>query len=213
MAHDRLPPEPKNPDAGRTPAPLGPERLGVADAPLSTDELADRIAEIALLRGEFTLRSGRTSRYYLDKYRFTTRPELLAPLGRAFAERIRALGGDTSPPDRLAGAELGGIPLVTAAALATGLPAVFVRNQKKDYGTAKQLEGVLEPGDRVVLLEDVATSGGQAIEACKSLEGEGAIIVAVICTVDRQEGAREAVEAAGYRFESLLTKSDLGIDE
>jgi len=176
-------------------------------------ELAARVAELALLRGEFTLRSGRTSRYYLDKYRFTTRPELLEPIGRAFAERVRAMEGVGLRIDRLAGAELGGIPLVTAAAMATGKPAVFVRNQKKTYGTSKQIEGVLEAGDRVVLLEDVATSGGQAIEACRALEGEGATIVAVICTIDREEGAREAIEGAGYRFDRLLTKSDLGITE
>ncbi len=212
MPHDRLPSDLKIP-ADASPPAIGPDRLGVADAPLSREALADKIAEIALLRGEFTLRSGRTSRYYLDKYRFTTRPELLAPVGRAFAAQIRALRESGERIDRLAGAELGGIPLVTAAALATGIPALFVRNQKKDYGTAKQLEGVLEPGDRVVLLEDVATSGGQAIEACKSLEQAGAVIVAVFCTIDRQEGAREAVESAGYRFNSLFTKTDLGIDE
>lgn len=171
-------------------------------------ELARRIAEAALLRGEFTLRSGRKSRYYLDKYLFSTRPEVLAELGRLFAERIRP-----RKVDRLAGAELGGIPLVTAASLATGLPCVFVRNAKKDYGTAKQIEGRLERGEKVIIVEDIATTGGQALEAARVLTDLGAVVDTIISTIDRLEGARENIEAAGYRYESLFTKADLGIDE
>src|SRR5262245_33707422 len=93
---------------------------------LTHESLARRLADVALLRGTFTLRSGRTSSFYLDKYLFSTRPDILAELGKMFAARI--------PPGttRLAGAELGGIPLVTAASLASGLPSVFIRNQKKD---------------------------------------------------------------------------------
>ncbi len=171
-------------------------------------ELARRIAEAALLRGEFTLRSGRKSRYYLDKYLFSTRPEVLAELGRLFAERIRP-----RKVDRLAGAELGGIPLVTAASLATGLPCVFVRNAKKDYGTAKQIEGRLERGEKVIIVEDIATTGGQVLEAARVLTDLGAVVDTIISTIDRLEGARENIEAAGYRYESLFTKADLGIDE
>lgn len=172
-------------------------------------ELARAIAEAALLRGDFTLRSGRRSSYYLDKYLFSTRPEVLGPLAELFAERVRAHEGIA----RLAGAELGGIPLVTAAALRTGLPCVFVRNQKKDYGTAKQIEGRLEAGDRLILLEDVATTGGQALEAARSLRALGGEVVAVIATIDRQEGARENIEGEGLKFEALFTKKDLGIEE
>lgn len=175
---------------------------------MTRDDLAKALADAALLRGEFTLRSGRTSRYYLDKYRFTTRPEILAALGRAFAERI-----DRGAVDRLAGAELGGIPLVTSASMATGLPCVFVRNARKDYGTAKQIEGVLLEGDRVVIVEDIATTGGQVLEAARALEAAGAKVTAIIATIDRQEGARENIEGAGYRFEALFTKRDLGIEE
>lgn len=171
-------------------------------------ELARRIAEAALLRGEFTLRSGRKSRYYLDKYLFSTRPEVLAELGRLFAERIRP-----RKVDRLAGAELGGIPLVTAASLATGLPCVFVRNAKKDYGTAKQIEGRLERGEKVIIVEDIATTGGQVLEAARVLTDLGAVVDTIISTIDRLEGARENIEAANYRYESLFTKADLGIDE
>lgn len=169
--------------------------------------LIQRIRETAILHGDFTLRSGRKSKYYLDKYQLETQPEILRALGERFAERIGA------KVDRLAGAELGGIPLVTVTALATGKPIIFIRNQKKDYGTAKQLEGALRVGDLVVLLEDVATTGGQVLEAAKVIEQGGAKVDRIIAAVDRQEGARENVEAAGYVFEALLTKKDLGIDE
>jgi len=167
--------------------------------------LARRIAESALLRGTFTLRSGKTSSYYLDKYLFSTQPDVLRALGDAFAARVPA--GTT----RLAGAELGGIPLVSAAAMSSGLPCVFIRNQKKDYGTAKQLEGKLDASDRVVIVEDVATTGGQALEAAKVIQAQGATVTHIIATIDRQEGARQNVEAAGIAFDALFTVADLGI--
>ena len=177
------------------------------------ESVAKAIAEVALLRGTFTLRSGRTSNYYLDKYLFSTRPEVLRKLGGLFAARIQQIKTSGARVDRLAGAELGGIPLVTAASLETGLPCVFVRNKKKDYGTAKQLEGVLNRGDGVVIVEDVATTGGQALEAAGVLKEAGANVLAIIATIDRQEGARENVEKSGIRFEALFTKEDLGIRE
>lgn len=177
-------------------------------------ELARLIADASLLRGTFTLRSGRTSSYYLDKYRFSTRPEVLRALGAMFAARIAQVESELGQrANRLAGAELGGIPLVTVASLETGRPCLFVRNAKKDYGTAKRLEGVIEAGDRVILLEDVATTGGQALEAVESIRAEGGEVIAIIATIDRQEGARENIERAGLRFESLFTKADLGVDE
>lgn len=177
-------------------------------------DLARQIADLALLRGTFTLRSGRTSSYYLDKYLFSTRPEVLRQLGVLFAQRIATVERDTGlRVQRLAGAELGGIPLVTAASLQTGLPCIFVRNAKKDYGTAKQMEGKLEKGERIVFVEDVATTGGQAIEAVNVLRDAGADVLAVIATIDRQEGAAENMAAAGVRFEALFTKRDLGVNE
>ncbi|MFM7143808.1 MAG: orotate phosphoribosyltransferase [Alphaproteobacteria bacterium] len=172
---------------------------------MDREKLAKRIAEIALLRGEFTLRSGRKSTFYLDKYLFSTRPEILDELGRMFAERIP---GEAT---LLAGAELGGIPLVTAASLASGLPSVFIRNQKKDYGTSKQLEGRIDGDDRVVIVEDVATTGGQVLEAAKVVEAAGARVIGIVATIDRLEGARENVEGAGYRFDALFTVRDLGV--
>jgi orotate phosphoribosyltransferase len=176
--------------------------------------LAPALASACVLRGSFTLRSGRTSSYYLDKYLFSTRPEVLRPLGLLFAHRIEVVARLAGVrPVRLAGAELGGIPLVTVASLATGLPSLFVRNAKKDYGTAKQLEGALAAGEAVVFVEDVATTGGQALEAVKVLRDAGANVLGVIAAIDREEGARAHIEAQGLRFEALFTKSDLGVRE
>ena len=189
-------------------------RWGMTTTNSPSSPLAKAIADVALLRGTFTLRSGKTSSYYLDKYLFSTRPELLKQLAPLFAERVRVVEKRTGKKVlRLAGAELGGIPLVTAASLETGLPCIFVRNKKKDYGTAKQLEGVVNKGDAVVLVEDVATTGGQALEAVASLRELGADVLAIIATIDRLEGARENVEREGLIFEALFTKRELGVGE
>ncbi|MEM1183896.1 MAG: orotate phosphoribosyltransferase [Planctomycetota bacterium] len=182
--------------------------------PVDREGLAKAIADAALLRGEFVLRSGKTSNYYLDKYKFSTRPELLKPVAQLLAERIEQIESDAGVrSDRLAGAELGGIPLVAVTSLVLGRPTIFVRNAKKDYGTAQQLEGAMEPGERVVFLEDVATTAGQALEAVGALREAGLEVLGVIATIDREEGARANVEGAGYRFEALFTKTDLGVDD
>ncbi len=173
---------------------------------MTDPELAGALRAAALLEGDFTLRSGRKSKYYLDKYLFETQPTLLRELGRRFARFV------TPDVDRIAGAELGAIALAAATALEADRPFVIVRNAKKaGYGTGKLIEGRLQPGERVLLVEDVATSGGQVIEACKTLRDAGATVVAVVVTIDRQEGAREAITAAGLRFEALFTTADLGI--
>jgi orotate phosphoribosyltransferase len=169
-------------------------------------ELAQALRAAALLEGEFTLRSGRKSKYYLDKYLFETQPTLLRELAARFARYV------TPQVERIAGAELGAIALAAATALETGKPFVIVRNAKKaGYGTGKLIEGKLERGERVLLVEDVATTGGQVLEACKTLQDAGATVIAVVATIDRQEGAREAIESAGLRFEALFTTSDLGV--
>jgi len=174
---------------------------------MNDKQLIERICDAAVLRGEFTLRSGRKSSYYIDKYLFETQPDILRALGEKFAAHV------TDDVDRLAGAELGGIPLVSAAAMACGKPTILIRNQKKDYGTSKQLEGTIKQGDRVLIVEDVATTGGQVLEAAKTLEAAGATIVKIVAVIDRQEGARENIEGAGYPFASLFTKRDLGVNE
>ena len=172
---------------------------------MTREQLARRIAEVSLLRGEFTLRSGRKSNYYLDKYRFETQPDVLLALGKLFAERV---GPNV---DRIAGAELGAVPLAAAASMASGKPCVFIRNQKKDYGTAKQVEGVLNAGETVLIVEDVLTTGGQVLEAAKTLQDLGAKIEKIVAVIDRLEGARDNIEKGGFAFESLFTTKDLGI--
>jgi len=172
---------------------------------MTHDQLAKRIADVALLRGEFTLRSGRKSNYYLDKYRFETQPDVLAELGKLLAVHV------TPQTDRIAGAELGAVPLAAAAGMAANKPFVFIRNQKKDYGTAKQVEGVLNAGETVLIVEDVLTTGGQVLEAVKTLQSLGAKIEKIVAVIDRLEGARENIEKAGVAYESLFTSKDLGI--
>lgn len=166
-------------------------------------ELARRIRQSAYLRGDFTLRSGRKSNVYLDKYLFETQPDILAALGRAFAEHV------TPQTTRIAGAELGGVALAAAASMAAGRPFVIVRNRKKDYGTAKPFEGVVATGDVILLVEDIATTGGQVLEAADALKQAGAAIEKIVAVVDRQEGARESIERAGFVFASLLTMAEV----
>ena len=170
-------------------------------------ELYRAVESAALLRGDFTLRSGRQSKYYLDKYLFESDPAILRELGERFARHV---GPATS---RIAGAELGGVALAAAASMAAGLPFVIIRNARKDYGTKKMYEGKLEPGDRVLLVEDVATTGGQVLEAARTIADAGAAVERIVAVIDRQEGARENIEAAGYTFVALMTKTDLGIEE
>src|SRR3954451_25401245 len=172
---------------------------------MTREELARRIADVALLRGEFTLRSGRKSNYYLDKYLFETQPDILRELGKLFAQKLPA------GVDRLAGPELGAIALAAATSMASGVPFVSVRNQKKGYGSGKLIEGTLKPGESVVIVEDILPTGGQIVEAAKSLEAAGARVVKLLGAIDRLEGARENIEAAGYSYESLFTTKDLGI--
>jgi len=168
-------------------------------------DLAGRIKEAAYLEGDFTLRSGRKSRYYLDKYLFETQPDIL----RALGERLAACVRDSTT--RIAGAELGGVPLAAATSLASGRPFVIVRNTKKDYGTQKPFEGRLDAGDRVLVVEDIATTGGQVLEAARFIRSVGAVVERIVAVIDRQEGARENLESAGFVFEALFTKADLGI--
>ena len=172
---------------------------------MTREQLATRIAEVALLHGDFTLRSGRKSTYYLDKYRFETQPDILIELGKMFAALI------TPDVDRIAGPELGAVPLAAATAIASGKPAIFIRNQKKEYGSNKQIEGVFQPGETVIIIEDIMTTGGQVVEAAKTIEAAGLKVKKIVGVIDRLEGARQNIERAGYVFESLFTTKDLGI--
>jgi orotate phosphoribosyltransferase len=170
-------------------------------------ELAKRIKETAYLEGDFTLRSGKKSKYYLDKYLFETQPDILKALGVEFAKYV------TSDVTLIAGAELGGVALAAATAMHTGKRWIIVRNSKKDYGTSKMIEGVIKKEDVVLLVEDIATTGGQVLEAAKIITEAGAKIKKIVSVIDRKQGAGENITAAGYKFESILTKEDLGIKD
>ncbi len=172
---------------------------------MTREELIQRIKETAYLEGDFTLRSGKKSKYYLDKYLFETCPDILKALGEQFAKHI------TDDVTLIAGPELGGIALAASTAMATGRNWVIIRNSKKDYGTGKLIEGVLKPGDVVLITEDIATTGGQVLEAAKVITEAGATIKKIVCVIDRKQGAEENITQAGYVFESILTKDDLGI--
>ncbi|NLX12727.1 MAG: orotate phosphoribosyltransferase [Phycisphaerales bacterium] len=174
---------------------------------MTDQELFEAVKDAALLRGDFTLRSGRKSKYYLDKYLFEAQPAILRELGERFARHL------TPQTTRIAGAELGGVALAAATSMACGLPFVIIRNAKKGYGTQKMHEGKLEAGDHILLVEDIATTGGQVLEAAKTITEAGAVVEKIVAVIDRQEGARENIESAGHRFEALMTKTDLGIDE
>ena len=167
------------------------------------DALGRQLVEVAYIEGDFVLASGRRSRYYFDKYRFETRPDLLAP--------VAVLIADLVPPgtQRLAGPELGAIALVAATSLTAGIPSLFVRGEAKSYGTAKRIEGPYEPGDSVVVIEDVMTTGGSAVSAVRALEEAGCRVVRVIGVIDREEGAAEALGAAGLELKAVFTRSEL----
>jgi len=161
-------------------------------------ELGAALAHHAYLEGDFVLRSGRRSRYYLDKYRFETVPEVLGPLGDLIAEAVR-----------LAGPELGAVALAAAASLSSGLPFLIVRKEPKSYGTANRLEGVFEPGERVCLVEDVVTSAGAAIEAVEALREAGLEVGTAVVVVDRDEGGADALARAGVRLRALFRPTEL----
>ena len=173
---------------------------------MDDSELRSALKEHAYLEGDFVLRSGRRSRYYLDKYRFETRPDLLGPLG----ERLAAAVALHEPEaDRLAGPELGAVALAAAASLSSGLPFLIVRKEAKAYGTANRLEGAFEPGERVCLIEDVVTSGGAAVEAVEALRAAGLECRTAVCVVDREEGGSDSLARVAVRLRSLFRAKDL----
>jgi len=170
------------------------------------DELGGLLVERALLEGDFVLRSGRASSWYLDKYRFETEPEILRPLGEALAGAVRDAEPDAV---RLAGPALGAVALAASAAMASGLPFIIVRGETKEYGTAKRIEGVFAPGELVCLLEDVVTSGGALAEAVAALRDAGLVVRNAVCVVDREEGGADALARLGVRLRSLYRAGDL----
>jgi orotate phosphoribosyltransferase len=173
---------------------------------MTDDELRGALREYAYLEGDFVLRSGRRSRYYLDKYRFETRPDLLRALGERLAAQIRAHEPEAT---RIAGPELGAVALAAAASLESGLPFLIVRKQAKGHGTGNRLEGVFEPGDRVCVVEDVVTSGGAALSAVHALREAGLSCGTAVCVVDREEGGADELARHAVRLRHLFTASDV----
>ena len=164
------------------------------------------IREHALLEGDFLLRSGKRSSYYLDKFRFETRPELLEPIGARLAAKIAELEPDVQ---RIACPVVGAITLAAAASLASRLPFLIVRDEAKEYGTANQLEGAYEPGDRVILIEDVVTSGGAAADAVRALRQAALECRTAICVIDREEGGADALARLGVRLHPLFRAAEI----
>ena len=166
-------------------------------------QLASAIAKVATLRGEFRLRSGAFSTDYFDKYRFESDPALLSALAEALSQLV------PSGVDALAGLELGGIPLLTALSLHTGLPALFVRKRAKEYGTCRLAEGGEVAGRRLLVVEDVVSSGGQLLASCEELRAQGGTIEHALCVIDREAGGREVLGARGVELLALFTRGDL----
>jgi orotate phosphoribosyltransferase len=170
------------------------------------EALAELLVERALLEGDFVLRSGRRSSWYLDKYRFETEPDTLRALGERLAEAVREHEPDAV---RLACPALGAVVLAASASLASGLPFIIDRGEAKEYGTAKRLEGAFEQGELVCLLEDVVTSGGALAETVSALRQEGLVVRNAVCVVDREEGGTDALARLGVRLRALFRAEDL----
>jgi orotate phosphoribosyltransferase len=170
-------------------------------------EVVRLLRERAYLEGDFLLRSGRRSRYYLDKYRFETDPLLLRELGGRLA--ARALEADGERPDLLAGPELGAVALAAATSLACETPFVIVRKDAKAYGTERRIEGIFEPGQRVCLVEDVVTTGGAAVAAVRALRDAGLECRRAVCVVDREEGGADALARHAVRLHPLFRAADI----
>lgn len=162
----------------------------------------DLVACGALRFGEFQLTSGRTSRYYVDVKQATSRPALLRRIARSLADRL----GDA---ELVAGVELGAVPLLVAVSLEAGVPFAVLRKGERAHGTGRGIEGADVTNRRVLVLEDVTTSGGSVAEAVERLRAEGATVEHVETVVDRGEGAAQRLEELGVRLGALVSSQDL----
>lgn len=165
--------------------------------------MAARVFTASHLTGSFVLRSGRTADHYFDKYRFESDPNLLADIVEALVPLL--------PPgvEGLAGLELGGVPLATMLSSATGLPAYFVRKEPKKYGTERVCEGGEVAGRRLVIIEDVVTTGGQIVLSAQDLRSEGAVVQHALCVIDREGGGADVIGSEGIALAALFTMREL----
>lgn len=169
---------------------------------MTKSELAKAIADTCTLNGEFKLRSGVVSHVYFDKYLFEANPTLLREVSLRMKDMLPA--GDV-----LAGLEMGGIPLATMIGQHTDMQVLFVRKDAKEYGTCKLAEGGDVAGKRLILIEDVVTSGGAILDGTKALRERGAIVEDVVCVINRESGGVENLADAGLKLHYLFTKSEL----
>ncbi len=167
-------------------------------------KLVEMLREHAVKHGEFILASGKKSTYYIDVKQAYTRPEVLKEIAVEMASVV-----DKKGVDRIAGVALGAVPLAAALSLEIGLPFIIIRKKEKGYGTGKLIEGELRPGERVVLVEDVTTTGGSALRAVKVIHEAGGECDKVITVVDRGEGAGELMEREGVALHSLVKVEEL----
>jgi len=166
-------------------------------------ELAERIKAVAFLTGRFKLRSGMVSSFYLDKYRFESDPLLLS----AVIDELEKLLPKSF--DKIAGLELGGIPLATGLSLKTGKKCLYVRKVPKTYGTCNLVEGGFDPEETVVIVEDVITTAGQACKSVEQMRELGLIVQHAIGVIDRQQGGRENLANIGCSLASVFTLGEL----
>lgn len=170
-------------------------------------ELSDALKACGALQfGEFTLASGAKSDYYINIKKASTDPKVLGLIARLMAEKMK---DNSIEADRIAGVVLGAVPLEAALALETGLPFVMVRKEKKDHGTGKQIEGDLNEGEVVLMVEDVVTTAGSCIKGIHVLREAGADVKYVLSVIDREAGGAEALKAEGVTFIPLVKGSEL----
>jgi orotate phosphoribosyltransferase len=173
---------------------------------VNDEQLRRALVEHGYLEGDFVLRSGKRSRYYFDKFRFETQPDVLEVLGRRLAQAV-----EEHEPEavRLACPVLGAVVLAASASMASGLPFVIVRDEAKEYGTANRIEGAFDLGERVCLIEDVVTTGGALARAVGALREAGLECRTAICVVDREEGGVDALARVGVRLHPMFRASSL----
>ena len=163
-------------------------------------KIAERIKESgAIKKGKFELSNGSIADYYVDKYVFETQPDVLSRIADEIASRL-----DSEEIDVIAGPELGAVPLVTAVSLRSGIPCAYIRGDEKDYGTQARIEGSIEEGQNIAIIEDVTTTGNTIIDTVELIEEIGGIPSRLIVVVDRNEGGEENVSEAGYELEYLV---------
>ena len=165
--------------------------------------LAKRILNKSRLSGSFTLRSGVISDTYFDKYQFESEPGLLLDIAKAMAPLV------PNDVEVLAGLEMGGIPVVTMLSQVTGLECAFVRKVPKEHGTCRYSEGVGLLSRKILLVEDVVSSGGQIIDTTRMLREDGVEVTRALCVIDRETGGRENLAEANIELISLFRQSDL----